>query len=146
MDDIYKNIEEYNADKKRKILIVFDDMIADIFSNKKRNPIVTELFIRGRKLKIPLLLTTQSYFAVPRNIRLNSTHHFIMKIPNKWEIQLFAFSHSLDTDFQDFRNYCKKCTAKLYSFLIIDTTFALDNFLHFRNLLNEIHQIMCSLL
>ena len=139
MDDIYKNIEEYNVDKKRKILIVFDDMIADIFSNKKRNPIVTELFIRGRKLKIPLLLITQSYFAVPRNIRLNSTHYFIMKIPNKWKIQQFAFSHSLDIDFQDFSNMHKKFTAKLYLFLIIDTTFASDNFLRFRkNLLERI--------
>ena len=85
MDDIYKNIEEYNADKKRKILIVFDDRIADMLSNKKLNPIVTELFIRGRKLNISLVFITESYFAVPKNIRLNSTHYFIMKIPNKQE-------------------------------------------------------------
>ena len=78
MDDIYKNIEEYNPNKKRKILIVFDDMIADMFSNKKLNPIVTELFIRGRKLNISLVCITQSYFAVPKNIRLNSTHYFVV--------------------------------------------------------------------
>ena len=83
MDDIYKNIEEYNPNKKRKILIVFDDMIADMLSNKKLNPIVTELFIRGRKLKISLAFITQFYFAVPKNIRLNSTYYFIMKIPNE---------------------------------------------------------------
>ena len=69
IDDIYKNIEEYNLDKKRKILVVFDDMIADILKNKKFNPIVTELFIRGRKLNISLVFITQSYFAVPINIR-----------------------------------------------------------------------------
>ena len=79
---IYKNIEEYNPNKKRKILIVFDDMIADMLSNKNLNPIVTKLFIRGRKLNIFLVFITQSYFAVPKIIRLNSTHYFIVKIPN----------------------------------------------------------------
>ena len=83
MDDIYKNIKKYNPNKKRKILIVFDDMIADMLSNKKPNPIVTELFIRGRKINISLVLITQFYFAVPKNIRLNSTHYFMMKIPNE---------------------------------------------------------------
>ena len=82
MDGIYKNIEEYNPNKNRKILIVFDDIIADILSNKKLNPVVTELFSRGRKLNISLVFITQSYFAVPRNNRLNWTHHFVMKIPN----------------------------------------------------------------
>ena len=66
-----------------QILIVFDDMIAYMFSNKKLNPILTELFIRGRKLNISLVSITQSYFAVPENIRLNSTHYFIMAIPSK---------------------------------------------------------------
>ena len=70
MDYIYKNIEEYNPNKKRKILIVFDDMIADILSNKKLNLIVTKLFIRGRKLNIPLVFITQSYFDVPKYITL----------------------------------------------------------------------------
>ena len=65
------------------IKILFDDMIADMLSNKKVDPIVTELFIRGKKLSIPLVFITQSYFAVPKNIRLNSTHYFVMKIPNK---------------------------------------------------------------
>ena len=82
MNDIYKNVEEYNPNKEQKILIVFDDMIADMLSNKKLNPIVTELFIRGRKLNISLVFITQSYFAVWKNIRLNSTHYFVMKIPN----------------------------------------------------------------
>ena len=75
MDDIYKNNEEYNPDKKSKILILFDDMIADMLSNKKLNKIVTELFIRGRKLNISIVFITQSYFAVPKNLRLNSTRY-----------------------------------------------------------------------
>ena len=75
MDDIYKNNEEYNPDKKSKILILFDDMIADMLSNKKLNKIVTELFIRGRKLNISIVFITQSYLAVPKNLRLNSTHY-----------------------------------------------------------------------
>ena len=94
MDDIYKNIEEYNPIKKQKILIVFDDMIAELLSNKKLNPIVTELFIRGRKLNISLVFITQSYFAVPKYVRLSSTQYFAMKIPNKRELQHFAFNHS----------------------------------------------------
>ena len=71
MDDIYKSIEECNPNKKRKILIVFDDMIVDMLSNKNLNPIVTELFIRGRKLNFSLAFVTQSYFALPTYIRLS---------------------------------------------------------------------------
>ena len=82
MDNIYKNIEEYNPNKKRKILIVFDDMIADMLSNKKLNSIVTELFIRGRRLNISLVFITQSHFKVPKDVRLSTTHFFVMKIPN----------------------------------------------------------------
>ena len=112
MDDIYKNIEEYNLNKKRKVLIVFDDMIADMLSNKNFNPIVTELFIRGKKLNISLVFITQSYFAGLKNIRLNWTHYFVMKIPNKRKLQQIACNHSSDIDFQDFMNLYKKWTAK----------------------------------
>ena len=91
MDDIYKKIEEYNPNKKQKILIVFDDIISDMFRNKKLSPIVIELFIRCRKLNIFLVFITQSYFAVPKNIRLNSAHYFIMKIQT--ELQQIAFNH-----------------------------------------------------
>ena len=73
MDDIYKNIKEHNPIKKHQILINFDDMIADMLSNKILNPVVTELFIRGTKLNIFLVFITQSYFAVTKNIGLNST-------------------------------------------------------------------------
>ena len=93
MNYIYKNIEDYNPNKKRKILIVFYYMIVDMLNNKKRHPIVTESFIRGRKLKISVIFITQSYFALPKNIRLNSTHYVIMKIPNKRELQQIAFNH-----------------------------------------------------
>ena len=87
MDDIYKNVEEYNPNKKRKMLIIFDDMITDMLSNKKINKIVIELFVRGRKLNISLVFITQSYFADQKNIRLKSTHYFVMKITNKRELQ-----------------------------------------------------------
>ena len=76
MEDVYKNIDEYNIDKEHKILIVFDDMIADMINNKKLNSIVTELFIRGRKLNISIVFITQSYFKVPKDVRLNTTHFF----------------------------------------------------------------------
>ena len=79
MDDIYKHTEEYNLNKKRKIFIVFDNMTGDLLSNKKVNPMVTELPIRCRNLNISLVFITQFYFAVPKNIRLNSTHYFIRK-------------------------------------------------------------------
>ena len=91
MRDVYKNIEYYNLGRERKILIVFDDMIADMINNKKLNPIVTELFIRGRKLNISIVFITQSYFKVPKDVRLNSTHFFIMKILNKREPQPYSF-------------------------------------------------------
>ena len=97
MNNIYKNIEEYNPNKKQKCLIVFDDMIAGMLSNEKLNEIVTELFIRGGN--ISLVFVTQSYFAVSKNIRLNSTYYFIMKISNKRELQQIAFNNSSDVDF-----------------------------------------------
>ena len=115
MQDVYKNIEDYNPIKKRKILIVFDDMIADMINNNKLNPVVTELFIRGRKLNISIVFITQSYFKVPKDVRLNSTHFFIMKIPNKRELQQIALNHSSDIDSKDFIQIYKKCTAEPYS-------------------------------
>ena len=81
MHDVYKNIREYNLDKENKILIVFDDMIADMIHNKKLNSIVTELFIGGRKLDISLIFITESYLKVPKDVRLNTSHFFIAKIP-----------------------------------------------------------------
>ena len=104
MNDVYKNIEEYNRNKERKILIVFEDMIPDMLSNEKPNPIITELFIRGRKLNISLVFITQSYFVVLKNIILISTHYIVMKILNERELQKIAFNHSSDIGFQVFMN------------------------------------------
>ena len=132
MQDVYKNIEDYNPIRKRKILIVFDDIIADMINNNKLNPIVTELFIRGRKLNISIIFITQSYFKVPKDVRLNSTHFFIMKIPNKRELQQIALNHSSDIDFKDFMNIYKKCTTEPYSFLVNDTILPSDDPLRFR--------------
>ena len=93
MQDVYKNIEDYNTGKKGKVLIVFYDMITDMINNNKLDSIVTELFIRGRKLNTSIVFITQSYFKVPKDVRLNSSHFFIMKIPNKRELQQIALNH-----------------------------------------------------
>ena len=105
MDNIYKNIEEHNAKRKCKILIIFDN----ILSNKKLNRLVTELYIS-------LVFITQSYFAVLKYVRLNSTHYFIMKNLNKQELQKITFNYSSDIYYRDFM----KVYSKLYSFLVID--------------------------
>ena len=137
MHDVYKNIDEYNPDKENKILIVFDDMIADMIHNKKLNSIVTELFIRGRKLNISLVFITQSYFKVPKDVRLNSTQFFIMKIPNKRELEQIVLNHSSDISTKDLIKIYEKCIAEPYSFLVNDTTLASDNPLRFwKNMLN----------
>ena len=112
MQDVYKNINYYNLNRENKVLIVFDDMIANMINNKKLNSIVTELFIRGRKLNISLVFITQSYFKVSKDVRLNTTHFFIVKIPNKRELQQIAINHLSDIDFNDFIRIYKKCTDK----------------------------------
>ena len=127
MRDIYKNVNYYNPYKENKILIVFDDMIADMINNKKLNSIVTELFIRGTKLNISLVFITKSYFKVPKNVRLSTTHFFIAKIPNKKELQQIATDHSSDISPKDFINIYRKCTVELYSFFVNDTMLASDN-------------------
>ena len=101
MDDVYENINDYNPNRRRKILIVFDDMIADIMTNKKFQAILKELFIRCRKINISLLFITQSYFSVPKDVRLNSTHYLIMKINNKKELQNISISHSADISYKN---------------------------------------------
>ena len=137
MRDVYKNIDKYNLDKENKILIVFDDTIADMIHNKKLNSIVTELLITGRKLNISLAFITQSYFKVPKDVMLNTSHFFITKIPNKREFQQIAVNHSSDISTKDFTNIYRKCTANPYSFLVIDTMLASNNPLRFRkNLFN----------
>ena len=100
---------------------------------KKLNLVVTELFITGRKLNISIVFITQSYFKVPNDIKLDLTHLFAMKIPNKRELQQIALNHSSDVDFIDLIKIYKKCTAQPYSFLVNDTTLPSDNLLRFRN-------------
>ena len=132
MQDIYKNIEDYNPIRKRKVLIVFDDMIADMINNKKLNPVVTELFIRARKLNISIVFITQSYFKVSKDVRLNSTHFFILKISNKRKLQQIALNLSSDIDFKDFMKIHKKYTKEPFSFLVNETTLPSDDPLRFR--------------
>ena len=117
MHDVYKNIDNYNPNKENKILIVCDDMIADMINNKKLNSIVTELFIRGRKLNISLIFITQSYFKVSKDVRNNSTSFFIMKIPSQRELRQIAINHSSDINTKDFIKIYRKCTDKPYSSL-----------------------------
>ena len=136
--DVYKNIDNYNPNKENKILIVFDDIIADMINNKKLNSIATELFIRCR-INISLVFITQSYFKFPKDVRNNSTHFFIMKIPNKRELQQIAINHSSDINTKDFINIYKKYTDKPHSFLVIDTTLPSNNPLRFRKNLNIIN-------
>ena len=102
-------------------------MIADMESNRKLSPIVTELFLRGRKLNISLVFISQSYFKVSKTIRLNATHYFIMKIPNKLELQEIALNYLSDIGFKDFMKLCKDYTKEPYSFLVNGTTLSSDN-------------------
>ena len=104
MDDVYENIHDYNSSRKRKILIVFDVMIPDITTNNKIQSIIKELFIRCRKINISLVFITQSYFSVPKDVSLNSTHYLIMKNNNKRELQNIAINHSADIGHQYFMN------------------------------------------
>ena len=108
INDICKNIEEYNLNKHYKVLIVFD---GDMLNNKKLNPIVTETLVN-----IYLVFITKYYFLVPKNIRINSTHYFVMKIKKKRELQQIAYNHSLDIGFRHFMNLYKKCTKNPYFF------------------------------
>ena len=105
-----------------RVLKVFDNMITDMESNKNLSPVVTELLFRGRKLNISLVFISQSYFKVPKTIRLNATHYFIMKIPNKRELKQIAFNHLSDIYFKDFMKFYKDYTKELYSFLVNGTT------------------------
>ena len=102
MDDVNENIDEYNPNRKRKILIVFDDVIADIMKNKTFQVIIKELFIRCRKVNISLVFITESYFSVPKDVRLNLTHYLIMKINSMQELQNIALNHSADIDYKYF--------------------------------------------
>ena len=116
MNDVYENIDLYNPNRRRKILIFFNDMIADIMTNKKFQSIIKELFIRCRKINISLVFITQSYFSVPKDVRLNPTYYFIMKINNGRELQNIAINHSADIDYKDFIKIYRECVKEPYNF------------------------------
>ena len=121
MDVVYNNIDDYNPARKRKVLIVFDNMIADIMSNKKFQTVVRKLFIRCRKINISLVFISQPYFPVPKKVRLNSTQYLIMKIHNKRELQNIASNYQSFILFDSMKIY-GKCTSKPHYFFTIDTT------------------------
>ena len=137
MDDVYKNIHDYNLSSRRKILIVFDDMIADIMANKKFQALIKELFIRCKKLNISLVFITQSYFSVPKDVRLNSTYYLIMKINNRKELKDIAINHSADIDYKDFKKIYRECTREPFNFLTIHTTLPASDPLRFTKNLFE---------
>ena len=111
---------------------MFNDIIADIMSDKKLQVVMKELFIRCRKLNISFVLITQSYFSVTKDVRLNSTHCLILKINNKRELQNITITHSADIDYKDFVKIYRECTKEPYSFLTIDRTLPASDPLRFR--------------
>ena len=137
MDGVFSNIDDCNTKRKRRILIVSDDMIADIMTNKKFQSIIKELFIRCRKLNISIVFMRQSYFRTPKDARLNSTHYLIMKIQRKRELQNIAQDYSGDTDYKDILKIYKNCTNEPYSFMTIDTTLPTGNPMRFRKNFSE---------
>ena len=132
MDEFYENINDYNPSRQRKILIVFDDIIAEIMSNKKVHAIIKELFIRCRKLNILLVFITQSCFFVPKDVRLNSAHYLLIKINNRKELQNIAINDSAVIYYKDFMKLYRECTREPHSFWTIDTTLPASDPLRFR--------------
>ena len=132
MNDVFTNIDDYNKQRRRKILIIFGDMIADIMNNKTFKAIIKELFIRCRKLNVSIAFITQSYFRTPKDARLNSTHYIIIKSQNKKELQSIAQENCGDIDLKDFLDMYKKFTKELYLYLIIDTTLPSGHAMRFR--------------
>ena len=122
MDDIFLQIEDYNKKRERKILIISDDMISHVMSDKKAQQILKDLFIRCRKLNISLCFLTQSYFSVPKDVRLYCTHYILFKLYNKRDLQNIAINHFADIDYKDFIKIYRDCTKELFNFFTIDMT------------------------
>ena len=121
MDDVLDNINNYNKNRDKKVLIVFDDMIADIEYNKKFKRIIKELFYRARKINVSIVFTTQSYFRALKDARLNSIYYILMKIGNKKELKRTAEEKSGRLDNKDFLKIYNYYTREPYSFMLIDT-------------------------
>ena len=121
MNDILEDINNYNKKRDKKVLIIFDDMIADIMRSEEFKAIVKELFIRCRKLNISIVFITQPYFRTPKDARLNITHYILMKIGNKKELKSIAEENSGHLNFKDFLKIYNYCTKDTYSFMMVDT-------------------------
>ena len=121
LNDALEDINNYNKKRDKKVLIIFDDMIADIMRSEKFNAIVKELFIRCRKLNISIVFITQSCFRTPKDVRLNSTHYILMKMGNKKELKSIAEENSGHLDFKEFLKIYNHCTRDPYSFMMVDT-------------------------
>ena len=121
MNDVLDDINNYNKNRDKKVLIVFDDMTADIEYNKNFKRIIKELFYRARKINVSIVFITQSYFRALKDARLNSTHYTLMKIGNKKELKRIAEEKSGHLDYQDFLKMYNYCKEEPYSFMLIDT-------------------------
>ena len=121
MDDVLDDINNYNKNRDKKVLIVFDDMIADIEYNKNFKRIIKELFYRARKINVSIVFITQSYFRALKDARLNSTHYILMKIGDRKELKRIAEENSGHSDYKDFLKMYNNCTKEPYSFMTIDT-------------------------
>ena len=120
MSDVLDDINNYDKNREKKVLIVFDDMIAGIEYNKKFKRIIKELFYRAHKIKVSIVFITQSYFRALKDARLNSTHYILMKIGNKKELKSIAEEKSGHLDYKDFLEMYNYCIKEPYSFMTID--------------------------
>ena len=136
MDDVLDDINNYNKNRDKKVLIVFDDMIADIEYNKNFKRIIKELFYRARKINVSIVFITQSYFRALKDARLNSTHYILMKIGNKKELKRIAEEKSGHLDYKDFLKMYNYCTEEPYSFMTIDARPTVT--IPFKNNFNEL--------
>ena len=121
MNDVLEDINNYNKKRDKKVLIMFDDIIADLMRSEKFKAIVKELFIRCKKLNISIVFITQSYFRTPKDVRLNNTHYILMKIGNKKELKSIAEENLGHLDFKDFLKIYNYCTNEPYWFMMVDT-------------------------
>ena len=120
MNDVFENINDYNKKRNKKVVLVFDDMIADIEHNKKFKKVIKELFYRARKLNVSIVFIMQSYFRALKDARLNSTHYVLMKIGNKKELKSISEKKSGHLDHKDFLKIYNYCTKEPYSFMLIE--------------------------
>ena len=121
MNDVLHDINDYNKNRDKKVLIVFDDMIADIEYNKNFKRIIKELFYRARKINVSIVFMTQSYFRALKDARLNRTHYILVRIGNKKELKRITEEKSGHLDYKDFFKMYNYCTKDLFSFMTIDT-------------------------